>query len=1621
MIFHPGAHFQIRAHIHAAYRTAASAWDLPSATKTSIERSLQTNMSSKKLKRFLSVALSLSMVFSMNVTSFAADADIPAAPDAIVEDAAQEPAADEAPAAEDTTTEPTEDEVPAAEDTAAEPAEDEANGGDTTPADDAGQTDGQPPADTEEPTTPTDPPSTCEHDWKSTTVLKQANCKTEETGIELVTCSKCQNTDYRILPFAHTAGESTVTKAPTCVEEGIKSITCSICGTSYTESINATGKHDVEEKITPATCQSPKKIEQVCRTCKTTISSKTEGEAAEHTYKVVETTPATCVDKGSKRLECSVCKATKTEEIPALGGNHNEVEIPAVAPTCSKKGMTAGKKCSVCGTITVQPTESSDPQPAHQEASIPDVAATCKAPGSTGGKQCTVCGTITEEPTEIPKDETKHVWGDDFTILKPPANCTDTGIGLYTCTLCGESAYQTLTDSHDWDEGTVTKAATCGTAGEKTFHCKKCDETKTETIPATEKHNFIEGRSEATCTQPAKVGMVCSVCKKADGEAKPVEGSVPLGHKWDDGKVTTPPSCNTAGEKTFTCTNKGCDGGTDGKPATKTESVAATHDWEEVPGSVKAPTCTEEGSRTLRCKNPECPDKSGETAITKTETTPALGHAYIEKTIPATCYHATRVGMICKRCDTPQSGDGNWVEYGKKLAHVYKVTNKVEATCTTDGSITKTCENCPETFEGTTVEGHTTTETIKAGHDWNSWVTDTEATCTTTGTKHRTCKKCYNADTAPQTGYEEETIPATHTYDNGKVTQAQTCGDDEITLYTCTKCTEGTEGHTKEETTKKATGEHTYDDIVVPATCTAAMQVGELCTVCKQAKPGSEVATIGTPLGHDFVTEYIPPTCTENGKSDITCSRCDYHSTISFDNVDSEQATHHAGTTEEVEAVPATCTAKGTAAGTWCTACETMITGGTEIPIDEDNHKFEVKNVLLEATCTEDGAAKYECSLCHNAVKFDIIEKGHTWDEDHCVTKAATCVADGSKTYTCTKCTAEDNTKVVVIKSEGHKYDKGVVTTPATCGKAGVTTFTCTVCTPDTEGHSYTETIPATNKHSFQDKAIPATCTEPAKAGSFCTVCNMENPEVPAQNVGKALGHDLEITYIPPTCTTAGISREACKRCDYKEDKSLGNLPGEEAKGHGDSEDVEAVPATCKKTGLTAGTRCSVCKEKLTGMEETPVDPDNHVFEVVTTLAPATCTTDGAGKLKCTLCDKEEYGVIKASHTWDEEHPVIVAATCVKDGSKTFHCTNCDEGEKTETIPATKHKYDNGAVTTPATCSKAGVKTFTCTNAGCTADTNGHSYTEPIPATNKHDFQEGVLDATCTEPKKVGNFCTVCKQPNGDLQTVGTALGHDLDVEFIDATCEEGAKSKETCKRCDYSTTKDLSNLVPAKGHKSVAVEEVPATCTKTGTTSGTKCSVCNQTLTGMTEIAINPDAHEYELVRYLTEPTCTTPGIGKFECACGASKFEEVAADPENGHNFVDGVCQNNCGKKAAAATTSASAGIIDGANKVTFENNIQVVDQDANVVEMGILYITAEGYNGTPETDLTIGSASSDVRKKSTTETGTGFRFSLKVGANVTRKLYARGYITITDKAGKSQTYYGDVISGSYNDFSR
>ncbi|MGM9650995.1 MAG: hypothetical protein ACI3VX_03530, partial [Faecousia sp.] len=50
--------------------------------------------------------------------------------------------------------------------------------------------------------------------------------------------------------------------------------------------------------------------------------------------------------------------------------------------------------------------------------------------------------------------------------------------------------------THEWDDGVVTTAATCTTAGVKTYTCAKCGETKTEEIPAL---GHIDENSDNVC------------------------------------------------------------------------------------------------------------------------------------------------------------------------------------------------------------------------------------------------------------------------------------------------------------------------------------------------------------------------------------------------------------------------------------------------------------------------------------------------------------------------------------------------------------------------------------------------------------------------------------------------------------------------------------------------------------------------------------------------------------------------------------------------------------------------------------------------------------------------------------------------------------------------------------------------------------------------------------------------------------------------------------------------------------------------------------------------------------------------------------------------------------------
>lgn len=238
-------------------------------------------------------------------------------------------------------------------------------------------------------------------------------------------------------------------------------------------------------------------------------------------------------------------------------------------------------------------------------------------------------------------------------------------------------------------------------------------------------------------------------------------------HKWDEGKVTTEPTCEKEGIKTYTCKN--CQ-------TTKTESIKALdHDYSKEWTIDQEATCQQEGSKSHHCTR--CDSKKDVTVIPKTS------HTYSNDwTIDraATCTNEGSKSHHCTRCDSKKD-----VTVIPKTSHSWDsgvVTTK--ATCTKDGVKTYTCKNCKTTK----------TESVKAlGHDYSSsWTIDKEATCTNEGSKSHHCTRC-------DSKADITVIPKiSHSWDKGTIVKNPTYSETGVKRYTCTKC-----GTTKDESIAK--------------------------------------------------------------------------------------------------------------------------------------------------------------------------------------------------------------------------------------------------------------------------------------------------------------------------------------------------------------------------------------------------------------------------------------------------------------------------------------------------------------------------------------------------------------------------------------------------------------------------------------------------------------------------------------------------------------------------------------------------------------------------------------------------------------------------------------------------
>ena len=156
--------------------------------------------------------------------------------------------------------------------------------------------------------------------------------------------------------------------------------------------------------------------------------------------------------------------------------------------------------------------------------------------------------------------ETIDALGHDFTVKQSetPATCERAGTIVWKCSRCDETKTQTIPAlNHDYqDDWTVTTPATCTKEGVETRYCHN-DHSHSETRPTAKDSNnhaghgtYIVGKKDATCTKDGYTGdTYCDGCnqKIKDGTVIPATG-----HHWKDN-----------GDGTHTCTKCGA---TEGQP-----------------------------------------------------------------------------------------------------------------------------------------------------------------------------------------------------------------------------------------------------------------------------------------------------------------------------------------------------------------------------------------------------------------------------------------------------------------------------------------------------------------------------------------------------------------------------------------------------------------------------------------------------------------------------------------------------------------------------------------------------------------------------------------------------------------------------------------------------------------------------------------------------------------------------------------------------------------------------------------------------------------------------------------------------------------------------------------------
>ena len=652
---------------------------------------------------------------------------------------------------------------------------------------------------------------TAEHSFAEGDITLQPTCTTE--GSQIHFCSVCGYEKEVVLPVIdHEYDEGVETTAPTCQADGVRTFTCG-CGHSYEEAIPMLENHVPGQWVTDETQHS-----SVCIHCSTDLT-------AEHSFAEGDITlHPSCTTEGSQIHFCSVCGYEKEVALPVIDHEYDEGEV-TTTPTCQADGVrtftcTCGHSyeevipmledhvcsnwtpaedghignCDFCGAEMAAPHS-------YEETEV-ITPPTCQAEGLMN--HICVCGHSYEDAIPMLED---HV-GSDWTY--------DELQHSGTCIHCGAE----ILGEHSYDAGEITLAPTCQATGILTFHCV-CGHFYEEEIPLLEdhvpgewtydefhhgsacihcgaeilaEHIYDEGQITLppTCTTEGILLHTCTICGHSYEEILPADGHThgdwvsisdthhqrvchcgdieETTHNWDEGIVTTDPTCSKVGVKTYTCTDCG---------KTKTGEVKkiphtydhncdidcnecgairrTTHQYEtkwtsdETNHWHECTVCGDDGSLAAHTPGEWIIDKDPEEfsaglkhqnctvcgAVAKTETIPATGCLHGNEELlhqqDPTCTATGYTGdLTCPRCQTV-------VVYGEiipKLPHETQLHGQLDPTCTTTGySGDEICDICQNTVTAGHIIAMLPHNTHLVGH--------LDPTCTTEGyTGDVVCQDC---------------------------------------------------------------------------------------------------------------------------------------------------------------------------------------------------------------------------------------------------------------------------------------------------------------------------------------------------------------------------------------------------------------------------------------------------------------------------------------------------------------------------------------------------------------------------------------------------------------------------------------------------------------------------------------------------------------------------------------------------------------------------------------------------------------------------------------------------------------------------------------------------------------